>query len=165
MGHLRQPRKGIRSTKVLDHVPDRLSDPDQFPPSSHSIRTDDVYLKVVDLEGKIYTDQTGRFPVTSSKGNKYILVAYHHDSNTIHVEPLKTRQGSELRDKYQKIHRLLSARGLQPRLHILNNECPDILKQYMDKVNEKWQLVPPHVHRQNAAERAIYVFKEHFIAG
>ena len=79
---------------MLEHVPDRQPDPYQFPPTSHSLQTDDVYLKVVDLEGKIYTDQTGRFLVTSSKGNKYILVAYHHDSNMIHVEPLKTRKGS-----------------------------------------------------------------------
>ena len=28
-----------------------------------------------------------------------------------------------------------------------------------------YQLVPPHLHRQNAAERAIRTFKNHFIAG
>jgi hypothetical protein len=28
-----------------------------------------------------------------------------------------------------------------------------------------YQLVPPHFHRRNAAERAIHTFKEHFIAG
>ena len=27
------------------------------------------------------------------------------------------------------------------------------------------QLVPPHVHRQNAAERAIQTWKNHFLAG
>ena len=53
--------------------------------------TNTVFLKKVDLTGKFYRDQIGRFPVTSSKGNKYILVAYHYDSNTIHAEPLKTR--------------------------------------------------------------------------
>eukprot|EP00957_Ditylum_brightwellii_P044649 3384943-Ditylum_brightwellii.AAC.1 len=29
----------------------------------------------------------------------------------------------------------------------------------------KLQLAPPHVHRTNAAERAIQTFKDHFIAG
>ncbi len=28
-----------------------------------------------------------------------------------------------------------------------------------------YQLVPPHVHRRNAAERAIQTFKNHFLAG
>jgi hypothetical protein len=33
-------------------------------------------------------------------------------------------------------------------------------------VNEiAYQLVPPHCHRRNAAERAIRTFKEHFVAG
>jgi hypothetical protein len=29
----------------------------------------------------------------------------------------------------------------------------------------EYQLVPPHYHRRNAAERAIRTFKEHFLAG
>ena len=71
--------------------------------------------------GKFYTDQTGRFPVTSSKGNKYILVAYHYDSNTIHAEPLKKISGLDLNTSYQKLHSLLTNRGLKPNLHILEN--------------------------------------------
>ena len=35
----------------------------------------------------------------------------------------------------------------------------------MEEENEHFQLVPPHMHRQNAAERAIQTFKNHFIAG
>ena len=39
---------------------------------------------------KLYSDQTGRFPVTSFKGNQYIMVAYDMDmSNVIMVEPMK----------------------------------------------------------------------------
>ena len=35
----------------------------------------------------------------------------------------------------------------------------------MEEENENFQLVPPHLHRQNAAERAIQTFKNHFISG
>ena len=35
----------------------------------------------------------------------------------------------------------------------------------MREVNDKFQLVPPHTHTINSAERAIRAFKEHLIAG
>ena len=34
-------------------------------------------------------DLTGRFPYKSSRGNKYILIAYNYDGNTTLAEPLK----------------------------------------------------------------------------
>ena len=35
----------------------------------------------------------------------------------------------------------------------------------MDNEHELFQLFPPHLHRRNAAERAIQTFKNNFIAG
>ena len=80
-----------------------------------------VFLKTVNFIGKFYTDQTGRFPITSRKGNKYILVAYHYYSKTIHAEALKTRTGFDLKTSYHKLHSLLTNIGLKPSLHILDN--------------------------------------------
>jgi hypothetical protein len=37
-------------------------------------RTNWVYQQAVEVSGQIFSDQTGRFPVTSSKGNQYIMV-------------------------------------------------------------------------------------------
>jgi hypothetical protein len=39
------------------------------------------------------------------------------------------------------------------------------LKNFFTVNNIAYQLVPPHWHRRNAAERAIRTFKEHFVAG
>jgi hypothetical protein len=39
------------------------------------------------------------------------------------------------------------------------------LKTFLTSREMKFQLVPPHIHRQNAAERAIQTFKNHCIAG
>ena len=119
----------------------------------------------MDFTGKIYTDQTGWFPIKYSKGNKYILVAYHYDSNTIHVEPLKTWTGLELKTAYHKLHNLFTNRGLKHSLHIMNNECPNVLIRFMREVNDKFQLVPTHIHHINSEEQAIRTFKEHLIAG
>ena len=127
LGHLQKPRKGLRSTQEKAMHLDPDPEHDQFPQATQSENTSLVFFKTVDLSGKIYTDQTGRFPVTSSKVNKYILVAYHFVSNTIHAEPLKTISGLDLTAPYQKFHSLLTNRELRPHLHILDNECPNVL--------------------------------------
>ena len=50
-------------------------------------------------------------------------------------------------------------------LQILDNEAS---KAYKQTITSDWgikfQLVPPHVHRKNAAKRAIRTFKAHFLA-
>ena len=35
----------------------------------------------------------------------------------------------------------------------------------MEHKKVDFQLAPPHIHRRNAAERAIRTFKDHFLAG
>jgi hypothetical protein len=50
-----------------------------------------VFVKAIERTGQIYTDQTGTFPITSSKGSKYLMVLYDYDSNAILAEPLKFR--------------------------------------------------------------------------
>ena len=127
--------------------------------------TNPVILKTVDCIEKCYTNQTGRLPITSRKGNKYILVAYHYDSNNIHAEPLKNRIVIELKTLYHKLCNLLTNRGLKHTLHIMDNECIIMLKTFMREVNEKFQLIPPHIHHINSAELYIWTFKEHLISG
>jgi hypothetical protein len=63
-GHLNQKRQNARTTKVNDPKV-IVTEPDL----DHGIKTQFVYAATIDA-GKIYTDQTGRFPVVSSKGNK-----------------------------------------------------------------------------------------------
>ena len=50
-------------------------------------------------------------------------------------------------------------------LQRLDNEAPEALKRFMTTQGVDFQLVPPYIHRRNAAERAIHTFKEHFVAG
>ena len=78
---------------------------------------------------------------------------------------MKSRKASELTTVYSKIHKMLTSRGLKPKLHILDNECSQTIIDFVLSVDEKYHLVPPHIHRRNAAERGIQTFKNHFIAG
>ena len=93
------------------------------------------------------------------------MVAYEHDSNTIHPKPMKNRSGPDLLKSYTAIHNLLSERGLARKMYYLDNECPTVLQKFMTAKDERFQLVPPHLHIRNSAERAIQKFKNHFIAG
>ncbi len=162
-----QTRKNIRSTRSQPNTPttnhaNETNDPPQEP---NNESTHQLFATITDT-GKIYTDQTGHFPVTSSQGNQYIiLVLYDYDTNAILTEPLKNRTGTEILKAYQKLHDYLTQRGFKPHTHWLDNEASNALKQFNQKNQVNFQLVPPHMHRRNAAERAIRTFKNHFVAG
>ena len=47
----------------------------------------------------------------------------------------------------------------------MDNECSDELKSAIHKTDIKLQLVPPHIHRANTAERVIQTWKQHFKSG
>ena len=162
IGHMDQKRKNIRSTKPQE------PDDSQTPNEDDGKRTQFVYTAIVDAQqptGQIYTDQTGQLPVISSKGNRYVLVLYDYDSNAILAEPLKSRKQHEILRAYRTLTKFLVKRGLRPRLQKLDNEASQLLKDEMDKAEIQWQLVPPEIHRRNAAERAIRTYKNHLISG
>ena len=75
---------------------------------------------------------------------------------------MKNRTKEVILAVYQRVISLLKSRGLQPKVQKLNNEALQILQQYMVEEHIDFQLVPPGLHRRNAAERAIRTFKNHF---
>jgi hypothetical protein len=95
---------------------------------------------------KILANQTGRFPITSSRGNKYVMICYDYDCDNIIAEPLKSRTELELLRAYTKINNKLSVGGLKPKLQRLDNEAPGLLKKCMHDNDVYFQLVPPHSH-------------------
>ena len=77
MGHIRQQYKeknSIQETKPTDTQPELIHE-----------RTNKIFLKIMNLKHKVYTDQTGRFSVTSSKGDRYTMVAYEYDSKSYEI--------------------------------------------------------------------------------
>eukprot|EP00804_Cyclotella_cryptica_P002199 CCRYP_018252-RA/>CCRYP_018252-RA protein AED:0.18 eAED:0.16 QI:0/0/0/1/0.4/0.16/6/0/1101 len=159
-GHMCQTRQGVRSTKVIDE------DAMLGAPIQPGVKHKDVYLRVFDATKKtMYTDQTGRFPITSARGHKYIMVAVELDGNYIDAEPVKSRKAKELTDAYQKIFcRWKSTGVICPNWHILDNEAPEELKQAIRENKCRVELTPADMHRRNIAERGIQTFKGHFIS-
>ena len=114
---------------------------------------------------KSYSDQTEKFPITSSRGHKYIFVFYHYDTNTIYGIPIKCRSTSDICQAWLKAYAILKTHGEAPNIHILDNKCSKDTEEMFQKENVTYQLVPQHIHRRNAAERAICTYKSHLVAG
>ena len=159
MGHMDQTRKHVRSTKTDKPT---SQDDEQQDPNNHP--THNVFATIEDT-GKVYTAQTGRFPIRSSAGNQYIRVLYEYESNAILTEALKTRKGTKILKAYAKIIQYLQNRVFHPRFHWLDNEASNATKTYNQTNQIEYQLVPPHMHRHNDAERSIRTWKNHFISG
>ena len=86
-GHLDQTRKNVLSTQP--------EEPELTKPEGERLNhpTHQIFASIEHV-GRVYTDQTGRFPVTSSSGHKYICILYAYDSNTILAEPIKIQTGT-----------------------------------------------------------------------
>jgi hypothetical protein len=168
-------RKNIARLKALstDKVPDMkkllLDDiaVDAFPKSpSPNNKTNAVIYSIIEQNPKNigYIDLTGRFPYRSQKGNQYILVSYHVDANHIFAQPLKNRESASIVKAWDIVNAKYEKAGSKPETYIVDNEASTDLKHAMSKQDIKHQLVPPHNHRANLAERAIQTFKNHFVA-
>jgi hypothetical protein len=158
MGHMNQRRQNIRSTPKPPIADAPQTDTDL------GTNTHLVYTVLVD-QGQLYTNLTGKFPVRSSKGNSYLMVCYVYDCNYIKVIPMKSRSALEWVNAYHHIHQELTVKGFRPKLQTLDNEASAALKNFFTTNDVQFQLVPPHCHHRNAAERVIRTFKEHFVAG
>jgi hypothetical protein len=111
-GHLDQSRKNQQSTKTNPNIiaPDP-QDPgnrevhlDQVPPHLPTA-TDACYAAIFEPTGQVYSDQTGKFVVASSRGNNYLLVLYDYDTNFIFATPFKNRTAKcILAAYYQTVH-------------------------------------------------------------
>ena len=132
---------------------------------TENTRTHHVFTTCEPITGKIFTDQTGQFICPSISGNKYLFILYDYDSNYIDAVPMPSKTKHQILLAYQKSIKMLKSRGLRPQLQRLDNEISDILREYMQEQNIKFQLTPAGLHRRNNAERAIQTFKNHFIAG
>jgi hypothetical protein len=158
MGHMNQRRQNIRSTSKAQIADVPTTDTDL------GTKTHLVYAVLVD-QGQLYTELTGKFSVRSSKGNSHVMVCYVYDCNYVKVIPMKSRSASEWVKAYDHIHQELTSKGLKPKLQTLNNEASAALKHVFTANDVEYQLVPPHCHHRNAAERSIRNFKENFVAG
>ena len=64
-GHMKRQPQGVRSKRVQEETEPNLP---AIP------KAKDIYIKIYNVSETIHTNQTGRFPATSSRGNQYVMV-------------------------------------------------------------------------------------------
>jgi hypothetical protein len=156
-GHINHIRQNIRSTQPAVVEPN---------PESDTVQEDKcnfIYAAIMETN-QIYTDLTGIFTTTSLSGNKYILIMYDYDSNSVVSAPMKNRGDKHMVRSFELLIQSLIIRGLKPSLQRLDNDASLTLMNYLIRQGINYQLAPPHIRRNNA-ERAIQTFKNYFISG
>ena len=68
-GHMRQVRQRVILKK------EKLAVAEKYNRNTHTPlrKNHDIYVRIDQLRDTIYTDQAGKFPITSSRGYKYII--------------------------------------------------------------------------------------------
>ena len=168
-GHMKRRRQNIRSTRSnKDAVTQAKYEASDMNPPQQMCSALDMFCfaALADAnEGTMYTDLTGKFPVRSYKNNQYVFVAYFYSINDILVRAMPNRADASMVATFKDIIGHLKSCGHQPQMNVMDNECSKAVKTYINSENINIQLVEPHDHHVNTAERAIQTFKHHFIAG
>jgi hypothetical protein len=120
-GTYKKQCQGVRSTRVQDVTETTLP---ALP------KKKDVYIKIHNATETMHSDQTGCFPVTSSRGNKYIMVLVKVDGNYIDAEPMKNKLEGAMIKAYIALWTRLTASGtVKLTTHILDNEASEEFKR------------------------------------
>ena len=84
----------------------------------------------------IFTDDMGRFPFKSCRGNNYIMLAHHVGANAIFVQPFKIKADAHQIPVYNAIIEHVKTCGLSVNLLILDNEAS---AAYINCITNKWK--------------------------
>ena len=71
------------------------------------VKSNELHVFITPIS-KLYTDNTGRFPVHAHSGNRYIMIAHHCDANLILAEPFSSRKDASRLLDYNKIMQQLT---------------------------------------------------------
>ena len=126
LGHLAKQHQNVKSTKPKPIAPPALT-PTSQPPTPLDMPSHQVSIKVHPLS-RLYTDDTGCFPVKARLGNQYVMIAFHANGNLILQQAFKTRNNHHGIAAYNAIMTQVAARGLTVNLQILDNEASVMYK-------------------------------------
>jgi hypothetical protein len=86
------------------------------------------------------------------------MICHSYDCNYVKAVTIKSSSESEWLKAYGNIHQELTSKGFKPKLF-------RSIEIFFTENDVDFQLVPPHYHRRNAAERVVRTFKEKNVSG
>ena len=116
-----------------------------------------------EFKKQISSDQTGRFPYRSFKGNQYVMIIPRSDSNAILYQPVRNKEiRSNVKAWTEAVQRLAKC-GIKPKHQMLDNEVSAEWKEAIEEAETTYQLAPPDGHSKDA-EKTVQVGKDHLIS-
>jgi len=199
-GHMKRPKRGIRSTtkqvktkgdsnvmsiipgpqpQAAPHALSLFVEPLPYNGPAYNARREVHYIFDNDesianvfcfgafadkVSGVVYNDLTGNSPFMSIDRSVCFFVMYHYETNAILVKAIANVDDRSIFAAYKEIFETLEAKGYKPKMNVMDNQATKYIKKFLTEKECDLQLVEPHNHRVNAAERAIQMFKNAFIA-
>ena len=103
----------------------------------------------------MYTDHTGKFPHSSSRGINYQMIIHEIDGASTWVEVMKNRTEGEMIEARRRGLKRMRQQGITPAHQVLDKEISQTYKDDIRESGMSYQLVPPDDHRRNITERDI----------
>ena len=155
-------RKNLRSSQCIQSINLPLRPSLDIAPAqeANNVTMGNIYASVY----RAYSDQKGKFPHLSARGNQYIFVYYDYGRNIILFEALPNHTVGVLTKAWTPCFTQLQYNGYVISSAHRRQRMFQIHEKAFRKSNVDFQLVPPHVHRRNSAERSMQTFKSHFLA-
>jgi hypothetical protein len=125
----------LKKRKTVKHEEESVLD--------SAFKTHCVYSETVD-GGKIYTDETGRFPVVSSRGNTYIMNLYEYDGNAIMTESITIEQQVNFREHSKSWNKNELHKDSHPDLLDLTMKLKTCSRILCMRKNTSFQLLPAY---------------------
>jgi hypothetical protein len=135
MGHLAQQRQNVWSTKPKPLAPNQAPLTPAIAPQPSTLPSNEVYIRVYPIS-KLYTDNTGGFPIKACSGNQYVMIAYQANGILILQQAFKSSSNTHCIAAYNAIMTRLAARGLSVDLQILDNKAS---AAYKHAITFTWQ--------------------------
>ena len=91
-----------------------------------------------------------------------MLVGHHYDGNYIHGIPIMNIKGPTMTAAWKELNKVFKTSGAAHEACLLDNEKSKDLLDDFEEYKIVHQLLTPHKHRNNRAERDIHACKAHF---
>jgi hypothetical protein len=126
-------------------------------------KKNDILIINHEVKSLMYADQTGMFPAVLSRGNKYVMILHHIDSNSLWSKAMRNQSGGELILTHEQELAQMRRHGIILKHQILDNQASAEYKAAIEASSKTYEIVPPSNHCHNMAKRAIQTFKDHFV--